>query len=169
MTEAIRLGLEMSLSEKSPAPKDIYAVDTNDGGIGHSEPINPHNFKQTKRHLLPRHIQLIAISGAIGTGLFVSESSTSGRRGAHWHRLGPVLHYTGLVQLVYFSDIVFMVVLFTSPSTRWGRWYRTYQSMGHMSSLLADSLTTALGLPLDGWSSTTTLSPSPLKPLLLLE
>jgi amino acid permease len=29
--------------------------------------------KTTHRHLKPRHVQLIAISGAIGTGLFVSE------------------------------------------------------------------------------------------------
>jgi len=33
--------------------------------------------KTTHRHLKPRHVQLIAISGAIGTGLFVS----SARRG----------------------------------------------------------------------------------------
>lgn len=62
----------MSLSEKDAYPKEVYPVDSKDGGIGDSEAINPHNFKQTKRHLLPRHIQLIAISGAIGTGLFVS-------------------------------------------------------------------------------------------------
>lgn len=37
--------------------------------------------KQTHRQLKPRHVQLIAISGAIGTGLFVSAfSGTDGLR-----------------------------------------------------------------------------------------
>lgn len=62
----------MSSSEKTSDLKNVHTVSSDDGGFGESTEINPLNFKQTKRHLLPRHIQLIAISGAIGTGLFVS-------------------------------------------------------------------------------------------------
>ena len=62
----------MSLSEKTSDAKVHQTISRNDGEV---EDIDSHNmleYKQTKRHLLPRHIQLIAISGAIGTGLFVS-------------------------------------------------------------------------------------------------
>lgn len=37
--------------------------------------------KQTLRHLRPRHIQLMAFSGAIGTGLFVGSGSALARAG----------------------------------------------------------------------------------------
>jgi amino acid permease len=63
----------MSISEKTFDEKGLYNVQSADGGqAGESYLVNAHDPKQTKRHLLPRHIQLIAISGAIGTGLFVS-------------------------------------------------------------------------------------------------
>lgn len=81
----------MSFSEKASKPQDLYAVDSEDGEIGQTAQVNPLNTKQTKRHLLPRHIQLIAISGAIGTGLFVSTFDRSIRRHvltvSDWHWL----------------------------------------------------------------------------------
>lgn len=67
----------MSLSEKTPEPKYDNSPSSDNGEIGQSSQLDPLNLKQTKRHLLPRHIQLIAISGAIGTGLFVSVSDQS--------------------------------------------------------------------------------------------
>ncbi|WVQ81089.1 hypothetical protein IAT38_003211 [Cryptococcus sp. DSM 104549] len=45
--------------------------------------------KQTKRHLLPRHIQIMGISGAIGTGLFMGSGAALSRAGP----LGLVLGY----------------------------------------------------------------------------
>lgn len=68
----------MSLSEKPSVLKDDYTVDRDNEDIGQTFQVNQFNIKQTKRHLLPRHIQLIAISGAIGTGLFVSAFDKSG-------------------------------------------------------------------------------------------
>lgn len=67
----------MSLTEKHSDLKNDHTISTDDGEVGQSIQVNPFNVKQTKRHLLPRHIQLIAISGAIGTGLFVSVSDRS--------------------------------------------------------------------------------------------
>jgi len=72
----------MSFSEKASNPKGDYYVHADGADIGQTTEINPLNFKQTKRHLRPRHIQLIAISGAIGTGLFVSTVDKSDIRHA---------------------------------------------------------------------------------------
>ena len=57
----------MSYEEKADSLKDSAEV------VQVSElPASDYpDVKQTKRDLKPRHIQLIAISGAIGTGLFV--------------------------------------------------------------------------------------------------
>lgn len=71
----------MSYSEKTPDLKHEHTIDSvsgDDGEVGRTYEIDSSNIKQTKRHLLPRHIQLIAISGAIGTGLFVSTFSKAG-------------------------------------------------------------------------------------------
>ncbi|KAK6364450.1 hypothetical protein LTS17_012215 [Exophiala oligosperma] len=94
----------MSLSEreKSQGPREIHPIDSNDGRIGHSEAINSLNYKQTKRHLLPRHIQLIAISGAIGTGLFIGTGSTLHQAGPAALFLGYAI-YGGLIYIAFNS------------------------------------------------------------------
>ena len=80
----------MSVSEKRSDLKVDHNIDNNDDEIEQSFQV-PLNGKETKRHLLPRHIQLIAISGAIGTGLFVSASEHSDIRHGlitlDWHWL----------------------------------------------------------------------------------
>ena len=48
--------------------------------------------KQTMRHLLPRHIQLMAFSGAIGTGLFVGSGAALARAGPVGLFLGYALY-----------------------------------------------------------------------------
>lgn len=53
--------------------------------------------KQTMRHLRPRHIQLMAFSGAIGTGLFVGSGAALQRAGP----LGLVLGYIVYALLVW--------------------------------------------------------------------
>ncbi|KAH7230011.1 AAT family amino acid transporter [Fusarium solani] len=53
--------------------------------------------KQTQRHLRPRHIQLMALSGAIGTGLFVGSGSALARAGP----LGLLLGYMVYSLLVW--------------------------------------------------------------------
>ncbi|EHY57987.1 Proline-specific permease [Exophiala dermatitidis] len=92
---------EMSLSEKTAAPKEIYPVETNDsnGGIGYSETLD---LKKTKRHLLPRHIQLIAISGAIGTGLFIGTGASLQKAGPAGLFLGYCI-YGGLIYIAFNS------------------------------------------------------------------
>lgn len=63
----------MSFSEKKPGQDDVFIDDIHDSASAQGAPVITIDNKQTKRHLRPRHIQLIAISGAIGTGLFVSD------------------------------------------------------------------------------------------------
>lgn len=46
------------------------------------------SFRQTKRGLAPRHVQLMAIGGAIGTGLFVGI-------GAYLQEAGPLSLFLG--------------------------------------------------------------------------
>lgn len=53
--------------------------------------------KQTKRSLHPRHIQMMAFSGAIGTGLFVGSGSALARAGP----LGLLLGYAVYSLLVW--------------------------------------------------------------------
>lgn len=53
--------------------------------------------KQTMRSLRPRHIQLMAISGAIGTGLFVGSGSALARAGP----LGLLLGYSIYAVMVW--------------------------------------------------------------------
>ncbi|EHY53315.1 putative proline-specific permease put4 [Exophiala dermatitidis] len=64
--------------------------------------------KQTLRHLRPRHIQLMAFSGAIGTGLFVGSGSALARAGP----LGLFLGYSIYALLVWstFNAVGEMVV-----------------------------------------------------------
>lgn len=101
----------MDFSEKQSDLSIAHNVDSHDGEIGQSSQINPLNFKETKRHLLPRHIQLIAISGAIGTGLFVSVFHNPDiQTSAHQLRLALVLRCTGPVLWVYFLATVYMAV-----------------------------------------------------------
>lgn len=62
----------------------VYDEDTKLEGHVHVVPTSAGDddggpVKQTNRHLLPRHIQLIALSGAIGTGLYVSAPRTTRR------------------------------------------------------------------------------------------
>ncbi|WVQ80905.1 hypothetical protein IAT38_003012 [Cryptococcus sp. DSM 104549] len=52
--------------------------------------------KQTKRHLLPRHIQIMGISGAIGTGLFLGSGASLAKAGP----LGLLLGYAIYALLV---------------------------------------------------------------------
>ncbi|KAJ3522549.1 hypothetical protein NM208_g12808 [Fusarium decemcellulare] len=53
--------------------------------------------KKTQRHLRPRHIQLMALSGAIGTGLFVGSGAALARAGP----LGLLLGYSVYALLVW--------------------------------------------------------------------
>ncbi|CAG9988777.1 unnamed protein product [Clonostachys byssicola] len=64
--------------------------------------------KKTLRHLRPRHIQLMALSGAIGTGLFVGTGAALERAGP----LGLLLGYTIYAFLVWstFNAVGEMVV-----------------------------------------------------------
>lgn len=48
--------------------------------------------KQTRRHLKPRHIQLMAFSGAIGTGLFVGTGTALARAGPAGLLLGYAIY-----------------------------------------------------------------------------
>lgn len=60
-------------NEKDIASSSVDQVGVPEATYGDAIPI----FKDTYRHLKPRHVQLIAISGAIGTGLYVSLQSQS--------------------------------------------------------------------------------------------
>ena len=52
-----------------------------DEGDGARAPVLTPNSKKMKRNLLTRHLQMIAIGGTIGTGLFLkSDSAWSGFR-----------------------------------------------------------------------------------------
>ncbi|EXJ86914.1 hypothetical protein A1O3_03868 [Capronia epimyces CBS 606.96] len=64
--------------------------------------------KHTLRHLKPRHIQLMAFSGAIGTGLFVGSGSALARAGP----LGLLLGYSTYAMLVWstFNAVGEMVI-----------------------------------------------------------
>lgn len=64
--------------------------------------------KRTMRHLRPRHIQLMAFSGAIGTGLFVGSGAALARAGP----LGLFLAYSIYSLLVWstFNAVGEMVV-----------------------------------------------------------
>lgn len=68
------------------------------GEVDDDSPLGRIATKNTKRRLLPRHIQLMGISGAIGTGLFVGSGSAL-------HKAGPAglfLAY-GLYSLLVWS------------------------------------------------------------------
>ncbi|WWD07011.1 hypothetical protein V865_005108 [Kwoniella europaea PYCC6329] len=80
-------------------------LEVEDGKAG---PAPAHGLKQTKRNLLPRHIQLMAFSGAIGTGLFVGSGSALTRAGP----VGLLLGYAIYALLVWstFNAIGEMVV-----------------------------------------------------------
>ncbi|WVW79626.1 hypothetical protein I302_101595 [Kwoniella bestiolae CBS 10118] len=94
--------------------KHVYATDTThdvveaeDGQAGPIDGLQAH-VKRTQRHLLPRHIQLMAFSGAIGTGLFVGTGSALARAGP----LGLLLGYAVYALLVWstFNAVGEMVV-----------------------------------------------------------
>ncbi|RSL71331.1 hypothetical protein CEP53_001577 [Fusarium sp. AF-6] len=70
--------------------------------------------KQTQRHLRPRHIQLMALSGAIGTGLFVGSGSALVRAGP----LGLLLGYMMYVWLPI--DGSFLVFAHAFMDDAWG-------------------------------------------------
>jgi yeast amino acid transporter len=59
----------MHFAESKPAEKDVAI--TTDTEVGSSDPANG----ELKRHLKNRHMQMIAIGGSIGAGLFVGSGS----------------------------------------------------------------------------------------------
>lgn len=67
-------------------PENNIANITNEGGIKHDQvedfeiTSRPHG-KSTRRAMRPRHIQMMAISGAIGTGLFIGSGQALTRAG----------------------------------------------------------------------------------------
>ena len=78
-----------------------------DGEIG-AKMASTAGTKHTLRHLKPRHIQLVAFSGAIGTGLFVGSGYALARAGP----LGLLLGYSTYALLVWstFNAVGEMVV-----------------------------------------------------------
>ncbi|BFZ60735.1 hypothetical protein YB2330_001786 [Saitoella coloradoensis] len=130
---------EMQGMEKRPLQQgDIEITDlTNIPSHGgeHSTQSQPTG---TQRHLKSRHVQMIAIGGTIGTGLFIG----SGKALAHGGPVGALLGYTFMGIIVYFTMLSLgeMVTYlptsggFTSYATRfvdpavgfatgWNYWY----------------------------------------------
>ncbi|TYJ53669.1 hypothetical protein B9479_005695 [Cryptococcus floricola] len=68
---------------------DVQAVDF--------DPEAPTAQKQTKRHLKPRHVQMMGISGSIGTGLFIGIGTSLSKAGP----LGLLLAYSSYALLVF--------------------------------------------------------------------
>ena len=66
----------MSLEQKAFA-SNVENVDEKEGAVEeHNIEVQPRRETHTVRGLKPRHAQMMAIAGAIGTGLFVSEPGT---------------------------------------------------------------------------------------------
>ncbi|WVQ72873.1 hypothetical protein IAR50_002434 [Cryptococcus sp. DSM 104548] len=58
---------------------------------------DPASQKKTKRHLKPRHVQMMGISGSVGTGLFIGIGTSLSKAGP----LGLFLAYAGYALLVF--------------------------------------------------------------------
>jgi amino acid permease len=66
------------MTETKPIESEkAYAVDSSIVTSGSDVEYSGGEIKQTHRGLKPRHVTMIGISGAIGTGLFVSLQAAS--------------------------------------------------------------------------------------------
>lgn len=85
------MGVPNDIESKVPMGSDAPAAsDTAPGILLDSHQVSE-EYGETKRGLSPRHVQLMAIGGSIGTGLFVG--------------IGGVLSKAGPLSLGAFSDI----------------------------------------------------------------
>ena len=76
--------------------KGAVAAPSSISGVDHGTVLEPNNFEKhygrTKRGLTPRHVQLMAIGGSIGTGLFVGIGSVLASAGPLSVVLGYLLY-----------------------------------------------------------------------------